>query len=99
MSPTPEQIAAGHAFYTRRTLAVYDVAILGFFSPVAWRSPAARIVAHYDQHASGSHLDVGVGTGYFLDHCTFPNACPCPATQLRFDVNGRVHLLETRSDM
>jgi hypothetical protein len=35
MSPTPEEVAAGHAFYTRRSLAVYDVAILGFFSRMA----------------------------------------------------------------
>lgn len=72
MEPTPEQVAAGHAFYTRRSLAVYDLAILGYFSRVAWRCPAGRIVDHYNRHVSGNHLDVGVGTGYFLDHCRFP---------------------------
>jgi hypothetical protein len=72
MDPSPEQVAAGHAFYTRRSLAVYDLAILGYFSRLAWRCPARRIVAHYDRHVSANHLDVGVGTGYFLDHCQFP---------------------------
>ena len=72
MDPSPEQVAAGHAFYTRRSLAVYDLAILGYFSRSAWRCPAHRIVAHYDEHVSANHLDVGVGTGYFLDHCRFP---------------------------
>lgn len=72
MEPTPEQVAAGHAFYTRRSLAVYDLAILGYFSRVAWRCPASRIVDHYNRHVSGNHLDVGVGTGYFLDHCQLP---------------------------
>jgi hypothetical protein len=72
MEPTPEEVAAGHAFYTRRSLAVYDLAILGYFSRVAWRCPARRIVDHYDHHVSANHLDVGVGTGYFLDHCRFP---------------------------
>jgi hypothetical protein len=72
MEPTPEQIAAGHAFYTRRSLAVYDLAILGYFSRVAWRCPAHKIVDHYDSHVSANHLDVGVGTGYFLDHCRIP---------------------------
>lgn len=76
MSPTPEEIAAGHAFYTRRSLAVYDIAILGYFSRLAWRCPAHRIVAHYNRHVSANHLDVGVGTGYFLDHCTFPTDTP-----------------------
>lgn len=76
MEPTPEQVTAGHAFYTRRSLAVYDLAILGWFSRVAWRCPAHRIVAHYDRHISANHLDVGVGTGYFLDRCRFPVGAP-----------------------
>jgi hypothetical protein len=72
MTPTPEEIAAGHAFYTKRSLAIYDLAILGYFCRVAWRCPSRRLLAHYDQHVSADHLDVGVGTGYFLDRCTFP---------------------------
>jgi hypothetical protein len=72
VEPTPDQVAAGHAFYTRRTLAVYDLLILGYFSRLAWRCPARRIVDHYSRHVSANHLDVGVGTGYFLDRCTYP---------------------------
>lgn len=86
MDPTPEQVAAGHAFYTKRSLAIYDLAILGYFSRVAWRCPAQRIVAHYDRHVSANHLDVGVGTGYFLDHCTFPTPPESPRLAL-MDVN------------
>jgi 2-polyprenyl-3-methyl-5-hydroxy-6-metoxy-1,4-benzoquinol methylase len=26
----------------------------------------------YDQHVSANHLDIGVGTGYFMDKCKFP---------------------------
>jgi len=26
----------------------------------------------YDEHVSASHLDIGVGTGYFLDRCRMP---------------------------
>lgn len=74
MEPTPAQVEAGHAFYTRRSLAIYDLAILGYFSRLAWRCPARRIVAHYDEHVSANHLDVGVGTGYFLDHCQYPSS-------------------------
>jgi hypothetical protein len=77
-TPTPEQVAAGHAFYTKRSLAVYDAAILGFFSRVAWRCPADRILGHYTRHVSANHLDVGVGTGYFLDRCRFPTATGAP---------------------
>ena len=74
--PSPEEIAAGHAFYTKRSLAVYDLAILGYFSRVAWRCPARRILEHYDECVSGNHLDVGVGTGWFLDRCTYPTVPP-----------------------
>lgn len=30
----------------------------------------------YNQNITANHLDVGVGTGYFLDHCKFPTASP-----------------------
>jgi 2-polyprenyl-3-methyl-5-hydroxy-6-metoxy-1,4-benzoquinol methylase len=86
MEPTPEQVAAGHAFYTRRSLAVYDLAILGYFSRVAWRCPAKRIVAHYDRHVSANHVDVGVGTGYFLDRCRFP-ATSAPVRVALLDIS------------
>lgn len=76
MGATPEEVAAGHAFYSRRTLRIYDPMILGFFSRVAWRCPSSRILEHYDRHVSGNHLDVGPGTGYFLDRCRFPVADP-----------------------
>jgi Methyltransferase domain len=82
MDPTPEEVAAGHAFYTRRSLAVYDLAILGYFSRVAWRCPAGRIVDHYNRNVSANHLDVGVGTGYFLDHCQFPTFPDAPRLAL-----------------
>jgi len=76
VDPTPAQVEAGHAFYTRRSLAVYDLAILWYFSRLAWRCPAGRLVAHYDAHVTSNHLDIGVGTGYFLDRCAFPSIPP-----------------------
>ncbi len=76
MNPTPDQVEAGHAFYTKRALAVYDAAILGYFSRVAWKCPSRRMLQHYNEHVSTNHLDVGVGTGYFLDHCLFGSPSP-----------------------
>jgi SAM-dependent methyltransferase len=63
--------AAGAAIYSRFVLALYDLEVLGFELPVIFRCPARKIVDLYDEHASGTHLDVGVGTGYFLDRCRF----------------------------
>lgn len=34
------------------------------------------MLEHYNRHVSSNHLDIGVGTGYFLDNCTFPTTRP-----------------------
>jgi hypothetical protein len=68
--------AAGRAIYTRRLLSVYDLAVIGLSNRLAWRCPARRTVAFYDEHVSANHLEVGVGTGYYLDRCTFPSSAP-----------------------
>ena len=76
MNIKQEDVEAGAAFYTKGLLATYDLGVLWLSSRLAWRCPAARIVAHYDRHVSNNHLDVGPGTGYFLDHCRFSSAKP-----------------------
>lgn len=76
MTLDPGAEAAGHAFYTRRSLRVYDALILGWFNRTAWRCPADRLVQLHSRHVTGTHLDIGVGTGYFLDRCRFPTSDP-----------------------
>lgn len=76
MTVDPGAEAAGHAFYSRRSLRVYDALILGWFSRTAWRCPADRLVGLHDRNVTGNHLDIGVGTGYFLDRCRFPATDP-----------------------
>ena len=63
---------AGQAVYSRWTLRLYDLYVLGLSCRLAWRCPAGTLLAHYDAHVSAHHLDVGVGSGYFLDRCKFP---------------------------
>ncbi|HEY8067208.1 MAG TPA: class I SAM-dependent methyltransferase [Methylosinus sp.] len=90
MTASPEQIAAGQAVYTPAVLRLYDMLVLGLSNRFVWKCPTPRLRALYDAHVSGNHLDVGVGTGYFLDHCRFPVAAPrvalmdLNATALRF---------------
>lgn len=72
MPPTADEIAAGHAVYTRRTLRAYDWFVLGISNRLIWRCPTPRLLRMYNEYASANHLDVGVGTGYLLDHCRFP---------------------------
>lgn len=76
MNVTPEQVVAGQAAYTRNGLAVYDFMVHGVSSRFFWNCPTRRLEALYDQHLSANHLDVGVGTGYFLDRCRFPTPAP-----------------------
>lgn len=85
MQVTQEQVAAGQAVYTPRTLAIYDVAVLGVSNRFLWNCPSARLEAHYNRHLSANHLDVGVGTGYFLDRGRFP--APAPRVAL-MDLNA-----------
>lgn len=67
---------AGQAVYSPRLLGWYDFLVLTVSNRWIWRCPTARLLAWYDRHVSSRHLDVGVGTGYFLDHCRFPEASP-----------------------
>jgi len=71
--------------YTKRRLNVYDL-VLQVISPAFWGCSASRVVRFYDEHVSGNHLEVGVGTGYFLDHCRFPAA------------RGRLVLMDSNPD-
>ncbi|HET9198180.1 MAG TPA: class I SAM-dependent methyltransferase [Solirubrobacterales bacterium] len=66
----------GQAIYGRAFLPAYDALVYGFNSPYLWRCPLSRLVAHYDAHLSGRHLDVGVASGKVLDEATFPTAEP-----------------------
>lgn len=76
MSVTEEQVAAGQAVYTKPVLRAYDFIVLGVSNRWIWKCPTSELVAHYNRHVTANHLDVGVGTGYFLDKCRFPSSNP-----------------------
>jgi ubiquinone/menaquinone biosynthesis C-methylase UbiE len=76
MGITPEQVEAGQSVYTKRTLSAYDFAVLGVSNRLLWQCPTQQLLKHYNQHVRANHLDVGVGTGYFLDRCQFPSPTP-----------------------
>lgn len=67
---------AGAAVYSKPILAIYDVGVIGISNTLAWRCPSRLILDFYNQHITANHLDVGVGTGYFLDKCRFPSDSP-----------------------
>jgi len=55
--------------YNERTLQIYDKLVLGLFCPLVWRCPASAMRRLYDRSVGSRHLDVGPGTGYFVDKC------------------------------
>jgi ubiquinone/menaquinone biosynthesis C-methylase UbiE len=69
---TKQQIDAGQAVYTKLNLAMYDLWVIGISNHFIWQCPSSYLLDFYNQHISGNHLDIGVGTGFFLDKCIFP---------------------------
>lgn len=76
MSVSAKQVEAGQAVYSKSTLQVYDWVVLGISNRFIWKCPTPMLEAHYNKHLSANHLDVGVGSGYFLDRCRFPTSKP-----------------------
>lgn len=72
----PADVRAGQAVYSRWVLAGYDLGVLWISNRLVWRCPTARLRRLYDDHVSARHLDIGVGTGYFLDKARWPTADP-----------------------
>ena len=64
---------AGQSDYTRPLLMAYDRVVLGFVSWFVWRCPTSQLVDRYRQHIRDRHLDVGPGTGYFIEHSGLPD--------------------------
>lgn len=79
------QSHAGQAVYSPLVLKGYDLWVLGLSNHLLWRCPTSKLRALYDRNVSANHLDVGVGTGYFLKHARWPTSNPSVAL---FDLNA-----------
>lgn len=66
----------GQRDYTRLVLNAYDPLVLGPIARFVWRCPTTRLVERYRQHIRDRHLDVGPGTGYFLERSGLPDGSP-----------------------
>jgi ubiquinone/menaquinone biosynthesis C-methylase UbiE len=71
MSATREQVERNQAAFNDRTLKYYDW-LLELTCNRIWQCSIERTLQLYQQHLSANHLEVGVGTGYFLDRSRFP---------------------------
>lgn len=76
MNVTKEQVEAGQAAYTPRMLSIYNFLILRVIVPYIWECPIDNVIKLYNANISSNHLEIGVGSGYFLDNCKFPSDNP-----------------------
>lgn len=81
---------AGQAVYSPWVLALYDWYVLGFSNSLVWQCSSSQLLDWYDRHVSNSHLDVGVGTGWFLDRCRYPSSIP-KLTLMDLNPNSLTH--------
>lgn len=63
----------GQAIYSSLVLKVYDLWVLGISNSFIWRCKSSTILSFLNKHFSPNHLDVGVGTGYYINKCDFKN--------------------------
>jgi SAM-dependent methyltransferase len=71
-----ERVDSAISLYTRKLLFVYDWLLLGSNCRFLWRCPAHHLLKLYNENVTSNHLDIGVGSGYFMDKCRFPSPRP-----------------------
>lgn len=64
-----ERAPLSAGIYIKPVLNIYDAFVLGFSNNHVWRCRSQHMLELYNQHVSARHLEIGVGTGYFLDRC------------------------------
>lgn len=58
----------GQSGYNPALLAIYDVWVLKFMTRAVWKTPIPPALDRYRRGFGARHLDVGPGTGYFIEH-------------------------------
>ncbi|QDU06859.1 Ubiquinone/menaquinone biosynthesis C-methyltransferase UbiE [Gimesia aquarii] len=72
MNTASDKSIAGQAVYSKKVLSFYDLWVLGISNSLIWKCRTKKILHWMNQSLTANHLDVGVGTGFYLEHCTFP---------------------------
>src|SRR5882757_9178734 len=66
---SPQQLnsEAGASVYSPTILKLYDFGVLGLSNRFAWQCPTKTVLLpFYKEHLGRKHLDVGVGTGFYI---------------------------------
>ena len=67
---------AGQRDYSRALLNLYDPLVLGPIARFVWRCPTSGLLERYRRRIRPNHLDVGPGTGYFLERSGLAEGSP-----------------------
>jgi ubiquinone/menaquinone biosynthesis C-methylase UbiE len=68
-APSPQQLntESGASVYSPTILKLYDFAVLGLSNRFVWQCPTKTVLLpFYKEHLGLKHLDVGVGTGFYI---------------------------------
>ncbi len=60
------------AFFSTMSHQLYDFGLYRIVTQLFWRCPTERLLENYVQNISGNHLELGVGSGYFLARTLCP---------------------------
>lgn len=66
----------GQAIYSNGILLIYDLFVLTYNNRFVWKCSTEETLKFYNRNVSSNHLDVGVGTGYYMNNCQFPTDSP-----------------------
>ena len=65
-------IKKGQAVYTPIILKIYNLWVLNISNQFIWRCSKTIQLTQFNKYLSSNHLDIGVGTGYYLKSCKMP---------------------------
>jgi ubiquinone/menaquinone biosynthesis C-methylase UbiE len=63
----------GQADYTPALLRAYDRVVIGLVAWPVWRTPEEPLIEGYRRNIRDNHLDVGPGTGWFIERSGLPD--------------------------
>ena len=63
----------GQADYSRLLLDLYDPIVIRYVSRIVWRISGEPLIDLYRANIRDGHLDVGPGTGYFIERSGLPD--------------------------
>jgi SAM-dependent methyltransferase len=71
-----DAVRDGYKVYQGSVLSFYNMFVFHGSLPLCWRCPRENLTELYTRSLGARHLELGVGTGYLMEHSRFPVANP-----------------------